>query len=84
LDGRRIIGSITEAGVLSVLLEAPDRNGDVRVRDVMEAAPPIVPEDTGLSQLSRYFGDRQKAVVVRDKAMSYHILTAYDLLQNLG
>lgn len=84
LDGRRIIGSITEAGVLSVLLEAPDRNGDVRVRDVMEAAPPIVSEDTGLSQLSRYFGDRQKAVVVRDKAMSYHILTAYDLLQNLG
>ncbi len=82
-DGYKVIGSVTEAGILTKLLENPSENDQLLVKDVMGEPFPIVSADVTLTQLSRYMSDKQKAVIVQDKAMSYHILTSFDLIQCL-
>lgn len=82
-ESYKVIGSVTEAGVLSKLLENPTQNSQLSVQDIMEAPFPIVPADTTLTQLSRFMSNKQKAVVVQDKAMSYHMLTSFDLIRCL-
>lgn len=79
----KVIGSVSEAKILSKILENPTINGEIQVQEVMEEPLPIIQEDMTISKLSRYMSDKQKAIIVQDKAMSYHMLTSFDLIRCL-
>ncbi len=82
-DNYKVIGSVSEAKILSKVLENPTQNGEIQVQEVMEEPLPIIPEDMTISKLSRYMSDKQKSIIVQDKAMSYHMLTSFDLIRCL-
>ncbi len=76
-----IVGSITESGVLSYLLENPLQNTEKKVETIMSDAFPVVAEETAFSQLSKYINKKIPAVIAKDKAGGYHIITKYDIIQ---
>ncbi len=82
-DGESVVGSITETQVLHFLLENPMQNSEKTVRDVMGKPFPIVKDDLPVSQLNRYISKEIPAVVAMDRSGVPHIVTQYDLIQNL-
>ncbi|MCB0573839.1 MAG: CBS domain-containing protein, partial [Saprospiraceae bacterium] len=83
MDGERVVGSITETQVLHFLLENPIQNSEKTVRDVMGKAFPSVNDDLPVSYLNRYINKEIPAVIVTDRSGTMHIVTQYDLIQNL-
>jgi len=82
-DGEKVVGSITETQVLHFLLENPLQNSEKTVRDVMGKPFPVVKDDLPISQLNRYISKEMPAVVATDRSGVLHIVTQYDLIQNL-
>lgn len=82
-DGEKVVGSITETQVLHFLLENPLQNSEKTVRDVMGKPFPVVKDDLPISQLNRYISKEMPAVVAADRSGVLHIVTQYDLIQNL-
>lgn len=80
----QIVGAITETLILSHLLENPIQNSDRTVSEIMEKPFPIVEENLAISQLNHYLNRSSQAIIVKDKAASFHIITQYDIIQNLG
>jgi len=80
----QIVGAITETLILSHLLENPLQNSDKAVAEIMEKPFPVVEENLAISQLNHYLNRSSQAIIVRDKAASFHIITQYDIIQNLG
>jgi cystathionine beta-synthase len=83
-EGAKLVGSITETGVLSALLENPLTNADLPVSTIMGATFPLVEESLPVSLLSQYIDKNTPAVLVQNKAGVYHILTQYDILHSLA
>jgi cystathionine beta-synthase len=81
MNSHKVVGSITEAAVLSYLLENPMQNAEKKVSAIMGAPFPVVPEDMPFSQLSRYIDRSIPAVMAKDRAGTLHILTQYDIIQ---
>ena len=81
MNGKEIIGSITETSVLNYLLENPMNNSESQVEAIMEKAFPMVEVDLPCKQLSKYFSKKTPAVIAKDKAGVLHILTQYDIIQ---
>jgi cystathionine beta-synthase len=79
-DGN-MVGSITENLVLGYLLENPMRHTEHKVEDIMEAPFPIVQDDLPLKQLNRYISRKIPAVIAKDRAGGWHVLTQYDIIQ---
>ena len=52
--------------------------------DVLEPSLPIVAFDTPVEKLSSYINRGNGAVLSKDEAGNYHIVTKYDVLQALG
>ena len=82
-DGEEVVGSITETQVLHFLLENPMQNSEKTVRDVMGKAFPVVKDDLPISQLNRYISKEIPAVIAADRSGMLHIVTQYDLIQNI-
>jgi cystathionine beta-synthase len=82
-DGDKMVGSITETQVLRFLLENPLQNSEKTVQDIMGKAFPVVKEDLPIGQLNRYISKEIPAVVTTDRSGMLHIVTQYDLIQNL-
>lgn len=80
-DQQEMVGSIVENTVLTYLLENPIRNTEHLIEEIMEAPFPIVQEDLPCRQLNRYISKKIPAVVAKDKAGAFHILTQYDIIQ---
>jgi cystathionine beta-synthase len=80
-DQLEMVGSIVENTVLTYLLENPIRNTEHLIEEIMEAPFPIVQEDLPCRQLNRYISKKIPAVVAKDKAGAFHILTQYDIIQ---
>ena len=78
-----IVGSISENVVLNFLLENPLRNAERPVADIMAEALPVVDEYLPFSQLRNYISKQIPAVLARDKAGVYHIITQYDIIQTV-
>ena len=76
-----IVGSLTETSVLQSLLENPLQNSELPVSSIMGPPFPEVKESLGLSKLSRYFSNTVPAVMARDTAGQWHILTQFDVIQ---
>ncbi|WP_421798872.1 pyridoxal-phosphate dependent enzyme [Haliscomenobacter sp.] len=83
VDQESIVGSLSESAVLNFLLENPLRNGDRPVGDIMAEPLPVVDEYLPFSQLRNYISKQIPAVLARDKAGIYHIITQYDMIQTV-
>ncbi len=81
LDGEHIAGSLTENAVLASLLENPLGNSEKEVSAIMGGPLPVVEESLPFSKLSRYFSNTVPAVLVKDTAGQWHILTQFDVIQ---
>jgi len=81
MDNGDVVGSISESAVLSYLLENPLNNTEKSIESVMSDPFPVVDADMPSSQLGKYIGSKDSAVMVKDKAGTFHILTQYDIIQ---
>ena len=81
MDNGSIVGSITESEVLSCLLENPMQNAEQSVKSIMGKAFPLVDENLAFSQLSNFISEKIPAIVAKDKAGAFHVLTKYDIIQ---
>ena len=79
-DGR-IVGSIFENKVMSLLLQHPEKK-DTPVEEIMSAALPFVDVTTSLDVLSGMVGGEYEAVLVKDfKRDKNYIITRSDLAE---
>ncbi|MCB0666448.1 MAG: pyridoxal-phosphate dependent enzyme [Saprospiraceae bacterium] len=83
MQGDKIIGSITESQIIKYLLDDPVKNEDSTVSSIMGDPFPEVEMDTPINKVSRVISKQNPAVVVKDKAGNYHIITQYDIIQNI-
>jgi len=81
LSGEEITGSLTENVVLSSLLENPLQNSEKSVEAIMGPSFPQVEETLPFSLLSKYFNPSTPAVLAKDTAGQWHILTQFDVIQ---
>ena len=81
MNGTEILGSITESGILSFLLENPMQNSEKTIDNIMGAPFPMVSEDLSARQMIRQINKNSSAVIAKDKAGTLHILTEYDIIQ---
>jgi cystathionine beta-synthase len=77
------IGSVSENGLFNKLFSNPNLK-DQLIADVMEKPLPVVPFDTPVERLSTLINREQGALLSKDEAGNYHIVTKYDLLQSLA
>ncbi len=83
MEGHQMIGSITEAQLIKYLLDEKVREVDTEVATIMGEPFPEVDIDTSFSKLSRMISKQNPAVVAKDNTGSYHIITQYDIIQNI-
>lgn len=79
-DGSEIIGSISESGLFNALLKGIDIKATT-VGEVIEAAYPVVDFETPVECLSNMITKDIGAVLAKDEAGNYHIVTKYDVIQ---
>jgi cystathionine beta-synthase len=77
-----MIGAISENGLFSKLFSNPDLKNET-VATVMEKPFPIVSFDTPVERLSACISKEQGAVLSKDEAGTYHIVTKNDLILSL-
>ncbi|HPZ87805.1 MAG TPA: cysteine synthase A [Flavihumibacter sp.] len=82
-DNKVLIGSISEGGLFQKIFEDGDTK-NAAVSTVMEAPFPVVDFFTPVEKLSTLIHRENGAVISRDEAGNYQILTKYDVLQALG
>ncbi len=81
LQADQIVGSLSENAVLNSLLESPIANSEKKVEAIMGPPFPAVEENLPFSKLSRYFSNTVPAVLAKDPAGQWHILTQFDVIQ---
>lgn len=77
------VGAISESGLFQKVFNNPDIKNSV-ISEVLEPELPLVGFDTPVEKLSSLINRGNGAVLARDEAGSYHIVTKYDVLQALG
>lgn len=77
-----MVGAISENGLFNKLFSNPDLKNE-KVSQVLEQPLPVVSFDTPIERLSTLITKEQGAVISRDEAGNFHILTKYDLIQSL-
>jgi cystathionine beta-synthase len=83
VNGNGPIGSISENGLFQKVFSNPDIRNE-SVESVMEHSFPIVDFDTPVERLSTLINKENGAVLSKDEAGNYHIVTKYDVIQALG
>jgi cystathionine beta-synthase len=83
LHGQEIIGSISENGLFKKIFDNPDIK-TATVQSVLENNFPIVGFDTPVEKISTLIDKENGAVLAKDEAGNFHIVTKYDVLQSLG
>jgi cystathionine beta-synthase len=83
MDGNTITGSISEGGLFKKIFDNPDIKNS-KVHDVIESPFPLVAFDTSVEKISHLIDKENGAVLAKDEAGNYHIVTKYDVLQSLG
>ena len=82
LNGGAMAGSISESGLFGKLFSNPELKNE-KISSVMEHAFPLVAFDTPVERLSSMITKENGAVMSKDEAGNYHIVTKYDLIQSL-
>ncbi len=78
-----IIGSISEGGLFLKVFENHDIK-NASIEQVIEPSLPFVSFDTPVEKLSSLLHKGNGAVLAKDDAGAYHIITKYDVLQAMG
>ncbi|HSC52147.1 MAG TPA: pyridoxal-phosphate dependent enzyme [Phnomibacter sp.] len=81
-DGQNI-GSLSEQGLFNKVFSNPDLKNQL-VQTVMEHPYPEVSFDTPLERLSGLITRENGAVLSKDEAGGYHIVTKYDVIKSLA
>jgi cystathionine beta-synthase len=82
-NGSGPIGAISESGLFQKVFSNPDIKNET-VESVMEPAFPVVEFNTPVEKLSMLINKENGAVLSKDEAGNYHIVTKYDVLQAFG
>ncbi len=81
-DGEQL-GAISENGLFDKLFSNPEIKM-VTVAEVIESPLPIVAFDTPIERLSSLITKENGAVLSKDEAGNFHIVTKYDIIQSLA
>jgi cystathionine beta-synthase len=83
MNGNGPIGAISENGLFQKIFSNPDIKNS-KVENVMERPYPLVEFNTPVEKLSILINKENGAVLSKDEAGNYHIVTKYDVIQALG
>jgi cystathionine beta-synthase len=83
MNGEGPVGAISEGGLFQKIFDNPEIKNS-KVSDVLEPILPVVAFDTPVEKLSSLINKGNGAVLAKDEAGSYHIITKYDVLQALS
>jgi cystathionine beta-synthase len=83
VNGNGPVGAISEGGLFQKVFDNPEIK-NAKVADVIEPPLPVVAFDTPVEKLSPLINKGNGAVLAKDDAGNYHIVTKYDVLQALG
>ena len=83
MESDKSIGGISQHGLFKKVF-ADSTLKSALVKEVMEPAFPIVPFDSPAEKLTQYISKENGAVLTRDEAGTYHIVTKYDVISALG
>lgn len=83
MNGNGLIGAISEGGLFQKIFDNPEIKNS-KVQEVIEPLFPIVEFDTPVEKLSHLINKENGAVLSKDEAGNYHIVTKYDVIQALG
>ena len=83
MNGDGPIGAISEGGLFQKVFDNPEIK-NFKISDVMEPLLPVVAFDTPVEKLSLLINKGNGAVLAKDEAGNFHIVTKYDVLQALG
>jgi cystathionine beta-synthase len=83
INGNGPVGSISESGLFQKIFSNPEIKF-ASVHTVLEPPFPIVDFLTPVEKLSTLINKENGAVLSRDEAGNFHILTKYDVLQSMG
>jgi len=75
----RVCGLITESAILKKIMEHPEKINELHAEEVMEEAPPIVSQNTGLKTLLEIVKD-YPVILVAEKGEIKGIISKIDLL----
>ncbi len=77
------VGAISEGGLFQKIFDNPEIK-NATVAEVLEPTFPLVAFDTPVERLSHLINKENGAVLAKDEAGNYHIVTKYDVIQSLG
>lgn len=83
VNGNGPIGAISESGLFQKVFSDPDIRS-ASVKSVMEPAFPVVEFNTPIEKLRTLINKDNGAVLSKDEAGNFHIVTKYDVIQALG
>ena len=83
MNGNGLMGAISESGLFQKIFENPEIKNS-KVADVIEPLFPMVDFDTPVERLSHLINRENGAVLAKDDAGTYHIVTKYDVIQAFG
>lgn len=82
-DNNELKGSISEAGLfLKIFNNAAIK--DALIKDVLEPAFTLVDFNTPVEKIGKLITKENGAVLAKDEAGEYHIVTKYDVIQNIA
>jgi cystathionine beta-synthase len=83
MNGNGPQGAISEGGLFQKIFNNPEIKNS-KVEEVIEPSFPVVAYDTPVEKLSHLINKENGAVLAKDEAGNYHIVTKYDVIQSLG
>jgi cystathionine beta-synthase len=83
MNGNGPVGAISEGGLFQKIFDNPEIKNS-RVESVLEPSYPVVEFDTPVEKLSSLINKENGAVLAKDEAGNYQIVTKYDIIQALG
>jgi cystathionine beta-synthase len=83
MNGNGPMGAISEGGLFQKIFNNPEIKNS-KVSEVLEPPLPIVAFDTPVEKLRNLISRENGAVLAKDEAGNYHIVTKYDVIQALG
>jgi cystathionine beta-synthase len=83
VNGNGHVGAISENGLFQKVFSNPDIK-TARIETVMEPAFPVVDFYTPVEKLRTLINKENGAVLGKDEAGNYHIVTKYDVINALG
>jgi cystathionine beta-synthase len=83
MNGNGPLGAISEGGLFQKIFNNPEIK-NAKVEEVLEPSFPLVAYDTPVEKLKNLINKENGAVLAKDEAGNFHIVTKYDVIQALG